>query len=304
MRAAIVTGADHGYFPMMHALLQTLVHARIDFANSLCVLDLGLTAEERAAIEGLGAELVRPGWWFDVPAPLRQQRYLGYAARPMIPACFPGHDVYLWLDADISVQDGQFVGDFLGHAQDGALAIVEESDPAYQTELYALRWHIGNAFRCFGLSDGLRLCLGRPINSGAFALRADAPHWAAWQRRYRYAVARAGRVNLDQHALMATLRLDGLPASYLPSTHNWICARSLPLWDDHRRIFCRPLPPFEPINVLHLAGRRKQEVHEIKTLQGGVIAMPLAYARPPSTDAEREDAIPLTRAPAFDAENA
>lgn len=280
MRAAIVTGADHAYFPLMHALLRTLSASRIEPACRLLVLDFGLTAEEIATIEALAIDVVRPNWWFDVPAALREPRNLGYAARPMIPACFPGYDAYLWLDADISVQGGRFVADFFRSAEQGALAIVEESDAAYGLEPYALKWRIGNAFRCFGLGDGLRICLGPQINSGAFALRADAPHWAAWRRHYEHAVKRAGRANLDQHALSATLALDGLPASFLSSTHNWICARSQPLWDEDREVFCRPSPPHDPISVLHLAGRRKTGRRDIQTLQGDIKPMTLTYASP------------------------
>ncbi|MEZ5931854.1 MAG: hypothetical protein R3F54_07890 [Alphaproteobacteria bacterium] len=278
MRTAIVTGADHGYFPLLHSLLQSLACSRLAPACPLLVLDFGLRPEELSAIEELAHDVVRPWWWFDAPSALRSSRNLGYAARPMVPAFFPGFEAYLWLDADISVQDGRFAVDFFQAAQHGALAVVEETDPSYRIEPYALKWHVGNAFRCFGVKGGLRLSLGRRINSGAFALCADAPHWAAWQRRYQTAVMRAGRANLDQHALMATLCLDGLPASRLASTHNWICARSEPIWDEDRQVFCRPLPPFEPISVLHLAGRQKEGVRAIRTLDGGVRSMPLSYA--------------------------
>ncbi|MGI9418364.1 MAG: hypothetical protein ACR2RA_11060 [Geminicoccaceae bacterium] len=278
MRAAIVTGADHGYFPLMHALLTTLGGSSAEPPFPLVVLDFGMEPEEVAAAKAMAARVVRPDWWFDAPAALRVPRNLGYAARPMIPNYFPGYDAYLWLDADISVRDDRFVLDFLRAAFDGTLAIVEEADPSYRAELYALKWRLGNAFRCFGPRDGLRICLGRQINSGAFALRADAPHWSAWRRHYRNAVTRAGRANLDQHALMATLHLEGLPATYLDSTHNWICARSQPIWDDQRRVFCRPLPPFEPISVLHLAGRQKHGTREIGLIGGGTRSMPLSYA--------------------------
>ena len=279
LRPAIVTGADHNYFPLMQALLRSLIRKHGP-AYPLLVLDFGMKPEQLAAIEPLAAKIVRPGWWFEAPSPLRLSRNLGYAARPMIPDYLPGYDVYLWLDADISVQDGRFASAFLQSAEQGALAIVEEVDPAYRTELYALKWWIGNAVRCFGISDGLRLSLRRPINSGAFALRADAPHWAAWRRHYESAVLHSGRANLDQHALMATLVLDGLPASLLGSCHNWICVRSQPIWDEDRQVFCRPCPPHEPISVLHFAGRQKDGLRDVKTLQGHVRTMPLSYARP------------------------
>jgi lipopolysaccharide biosynthesis glycosyltransferase len=280
LRAAIVTGADHGYFPMMHALLQTLVHNRGDGDYKLFAFDFGLEPEELAAVEALGVEVLKPDWWFDAPASVRQPRNLGYAARLQIPDYAPGYDAYLWLDADISVQNGAFITDFLEAASGGALAIVEEKDPSYKIELYALKWHIGNAFRSFGLADGFRICLSPSINAGVFALRADAPHWDVWRRHYQDAVMRSHRANLDQHALMAALCLDKLPVTYLKSTHNWICARSQPLWDNDRQVFCCPTAPHDPISVLHLAGREKEGVRPIKTLDGDVKSMALTYALP------------------------
>jgi hypothetical protein len=277
LRKAIVTGADHGYFPMMRRLLQSLGPSRKDTGCDLLVLDFGLKAEDIVAIEALTDDLVQPWWWFEAPKTLRTPRNLCYAARPMIPGYFPGYDAYLWLDADISVQDGHFVADFFRSAEHGALATIAETDTSYRAELYALKWHVGNAFRSFGFAAGLRLCLTRPINAGAFALRADAPHWQAWRNHYQRAVKRGVRANLDQHALLATLCLDGLPAECLDSTYNWICARREPLWDDDRQVFCRPVRPFDAISVLHLAGRQKEGVRSIRTMDGGIRTMPLAY---------------------------
>jgi len=288
LRAAIVTGADHGYFCLMLELLRSLAHSPGDVSYDLCVLDFGLEREEKAEVVALGARIMQPTWWFDAPDQLRLQRYLGYAARPMIPSYFPGYDTYIWLDADISVQDGRFTSTFIEAAQHGDLAVVEEADPSYRIELYALKWHLGNGFRCFGLADGLKFGLARAINTGAFALRADAPHWSVWQERYRSAVLCANRANLDQHSLMATLCLDGLPARYLDSRYNWICTRSQPLWDDDREVFCRPYAPFDPISVLHLAGRQKTGLWDIKTLNGDVKQMVLTYANPEPPFAETQ----------------
>lgn len=277
MRLAIVTGADHGYFDLMMGLIQTLTRSEVARDYQLCVLDFGLLPEQIAMAEDHGARLVRPGWEFRAPDELKVSRNLGYATRPRIPDYFPGYDMYLWMDADVSVQDGSFVSSFIASASDGAIAIAEEADPSYRVELYALKWQVGNAIRCFGLRHGLQLCRGRPINSGVFALRADAPLWQIWQRRYQQAVDRAARVNLDQHALMAALYLDDMPCRYLDSTHNWICTRSQPVWDEDQQVFRRPDAPYQPIKVLHLAGQQKSGLWDIKTLAGGMKRMPLSY---------------------------
>jgi hypothetical protein len=278
VRLAIVTGADRVYFDMMHELLATLSASDLGADCSINVLDFGLLPEQVDLAERCHATVVRPTWLFEAPDALRTQANLGYATRPMLPRYFPGHDMYLWADADVSVQDAGFIAPFVAAASNGALAIAEEVDRSYRFEPYALKWQIGNALRCFGLRRGLTLCLKRPINSGIFALRGDAPHWSVWQQRYQQAVRRAGRVNLDQHALMAALYLDGLPCHYLNSTHNWICTRSQPLWDDTRQVFCRPDPPHDPISALHLAGRYKNRLWDIKTLEGKTRPMHLSYA--------------------------
>ena len=282
MRLAIITGADSVYFDLMHDLLATLSLAKVDLDHELCVLDLGLTSDQIAITEGFGATVVRPDWVFDVPEALRTSANLGYGARPVLPEYFPGHDMYLWLDADISVQDGQFLSAFVASASDGHLAIAEEVDRSYRLEAYALKWQLGNAFRCFGLWGGLKLSLGRPINAGVFALSAEAPHWRIWRERYQQAVKRAGRVNLDQHALMAALYLDHLPCRYLDSTHNWICARSQPLWDETNLAFCRPYAPFDKIHVLHLAGRHKNKLWDIETRGGAIEPMRLSLCQAPA----------------------
>ncbi|MGH1481764.1 MAG: hypothetical protein ACRBM6_24045 [Geminicoccales bacterium] len=279
MRLAIITGADSAYFELMEKLLTALSSARAGQSYDLCVLDFGLSADQVATATGFGATVVRPEWAFDAPANVRTTSNLGYGTRPILPRYFPGYDLYLWLDADISVQDDKFISSFTAASMDGSLAIAEEVDRSYQLEPYALKWQIGNAFRCFGIRDGLKLCLGRPINSGVFALRGDAPHWAIWQQRYQQAIDRAGRANLDQHALMAALYLDDMPCRYLDSTHNWICTRSQPLWDEVDQVFRRPYAPFEKIDVLHLAGRHKDKLWDVKTLRGATRRMYLSYCR-------------------------
>ncbi|MGI9449132.1 MAG: hypothetical protein ACR2QH_00500 [Geminicoccaceae bacterium] len=277
MRLAVITGADSVYFDLMHELLRTLSAADIDLDYALCVLDFGLLPEQTALAERYGAAVKCPKWRFDAPDALKTDANLSYATRPLLPHCFPGYDIYLWLDADISVQDGRFISTFVEAALEGRLAIAEEVDPCYRLEPYALKWQIGNAFRCFGFRGGLALCRGRPINSGVFALRSDAPHWSKWQERYQQAIDHTHRANLDQHALMAALYLDEMPCHYLNSTYNWICGRSQPLWDEARQVFCRPHAPFEKINVLHLAGREKNKLWDIKTRAGAIQQMRLSY---------------------------
>ncbi len=277
MRIAIVTGADRNYFDFMYEVIKTLDVPDNPLTCQICVLDFGLLPEQIEKIEQHHVLIRQPSWTFQAPDDLRTSANLGYATRPVLPEYFPGFDMYLWLDADVSIRSHDFIADVVQAAGGGVLAIAEEVDRSYGYEPHAVKWQIGNAFRCFGLKQGLKLCLGRAINSGVFALAANAPHWAVWQQRYQEAVDRAGKVNLDQHALMAVLYLDDLPCRYLDSRYNWICTRSAPLWDARRGAFCRPYAPYDVIEVLHLAGRDKTGPRAIRTLEGRTESMQLSY---------------------------
>lgn len=279
VRLAIVTGADHFYFDLMYEVIKTLDTSDNPLNYNICVLDFGLHPEQIALIEQHQALIKHPTWMFEASDHLKTQANLGYATRPVLPSYFPGFDMYLWLDADVSIRDHTFIPKMIEAASGGSLAIAEEVDRTYAYEPHAVKWQVGNAFRCFGLRQGLKLCLGRAINSGVFALEAEAPHWSAWQARYQQAVDRAQKVNLDQHALMAVLYLDRLPCHYLDNTYNWICTRSQPVWDEARQAFCRPYAPHDVIQVLHLAGRNKRQPRSIRTLAGEMEEMQLSYAK-------------------------
>jgi len=54
-------------------------------------------------------------------------------ARPYLPKHFPGHAVYLWIDADAWVQDDTVLDIFVSGARRGMLAVVPEVDRGYWT---------------------------------------------------------------------------------------------------------------------------------------------------------------------------
>ena len=252
------------------------------------VLDLGLGADQCAWLAARGATLVEPGWDVDlsghagVPA-----HYRAMTARPFLPRYFPGFDTILWLDADTWVQDDSVVPWFLDAAAAGKLAIVPELDRSYWTMFKPPKlW--GQNQKSFAWSYGARLGyrLGRnPIlNSGAFALAADAPHWALWaaahrraltRRRFGASLARSLYFFIaEQTALNYVVFADKQPVTLLPAIANWFVAKGHPHWDAARGMLVEPNAPHAPLGIVHLAGVGvKDRMWTLPSLQGGTVAL-------------------------------
>ena len=82
---------------------------------ALGILDCGLTEEQRAWFAGAGRDSssCRSGTsTFPARAKLKDG-YKALTARPFLPRYFPGFDLYLWIDADCWVQQGDAMALFL-----------------------------------------------------------------------------------------------------------------------------------------------------------------------------------------------
>lgn len=265
--AILVTGADATYFDLLFDLLRSLAAHGALTRYDMGVLDFGLTDEQRALIAPYARHVVRPGWDLDVPPALKRDGDLGRISRPFLPKYFPNYPYYVWIDADIWVQNASFIDDYLAAARQTGFAIVREREPAYRVQPWLISWSIKNFVAMFGPWRGVYLTCCEPINNGLFALKADAPHWQAWAKYYQAGLNRSGKL-YNQFSLAAAIHLDRLPVAYMPGTHNWICDRGFPMWDPERRLFCSPYAKHEPIAVMHLAGPAKSGRYRIRTTDG------------------------------------
>lgn len=280
----VVTAADAGYFGLLRDLIGSLDGTGLPIG----VFDVGLDTGQRRWLESLGCTLVIPGWDVDFPGRERMPAYYtSLASRPYVPRHFPGHDVYLWLDSDLWVQDTAVLGWYVDAARRGELAIVPELDRSYWSVHQPPRlW--GQNQRAFawsyGLCAGYRLGCRPVLNGGAFALRGDSPHWQVWAKAHAHALQRrswwrrpVGPQNFntflsEQTALNKVVYEDRLPATFLPALANWFCYGSVPWWDAQRRVLVEPNAPYTPLGIVHLAGfGMKTRVFEVPILQGGTL---------------------------------
>ena len=251
-----ITGGDAAYFELMRDCIGSLRSTAEGRGLALGVLDCGLTDEQRAWCRAEGATLVVPQWDFDFPGRAKlKDGYKALTARPFLPRYFPGFDLYLWIDGDCWVQQGDALSLFLAAARTGALAVAPEIHRSMRHYRHAWKEFSsinGAAYAaCFGKATAERLIRYPLINAGVFALKVDAPHWTGWAGLLGEALQRSTDMT-DQITLNVLVYDKGFACEPLPSRCNWPVHHATPAWDAERSLFVEPAMPYEPLGILHL----------------------------------------------------
>ena len=274
---AVVSAADTTYFDLLQGTIGSLRDRVSGRDIRLYVFDLGLSEAQRRWLLVQGVVLRHPDGLpgcEDLPIHLR-----AFLSRCRIPELFPGHDFYLWIDADAWIQHSDAVELYLEGARRTGFAATPEVDPAYD-ETVVLTAH-RRPFAMFGAAalEGLRAT--GPLNAGVFAGRAGAPHWQEWRRLIAAAVGKTRDLNLlfllDQTALTLACTRRGLPTALLPSTCNWIAHFALPMVSDDGRVLLRPLPPHERLGIVHQTWFTKRDFFALRRRGGGVLSRTVSY---------------------------
>jgi hypothetical protein len=256
-RPIIVSGADSGYFGLLRGCIRSIRDKPEGASIELGVLDVGLDEAERGWLEGQGAKIVVPGWDIDFPgreaAPRHRQAQYG---RPFLPRYFPGHDPYLWIDADAWVQDWRAVELFLRGAAQGEIAIVPEIDRSYRNFFHAreeFQGVIGEGYRAIFEEEVAAGLTHLPLlNSGVFALAAGAPHWQAWADILTASLQRSQDSLIDQSTLNHVIYEQELPAHFLPAWCNWVCHHAAPIRHGVEGFLSEPNLPYLKLGIVHL----------------------------------------------------
>lgn len=255
-RTIAITGGDAGYFDLIKDCVGSLRATTEGQALALGVLDCGLTGEQRAWCLDQGAAVVVPGWDFDFPGRDKlKDGYKALTARPFLPRYFPDFDLYLWIDGDCWVQQGDAIALFERAARTGALAAAPEIHRSMRHYRHA--WGEfssinGAAYEsCFDRETAERLIRYPMINAGVFALAAEAPHWGGWADVMGEALQRSTNM-ADQVALNVLVYDRGFACEPLPSRCNWPVHHATPAWDAERSLFVEPAMPYEALGILHL----------------------------------------------------
>ena len=281
-RSIVVTGGDSRYFPLMREAILSVRSKPQGQSVDLGVLDCGLSPDEAAWCKGQGACLVEPGWDVAFGAGLTvHPSFRAMTARPHLRRYFPGYDIYVWLDADVWLQEWAALALFMEAAGLGDIAIVPEMHRSYRNFRDGrddFEGANGAAYAAAYGADAAHSLIRRPLNNaGVFAMTADSPAWETWAAALADGAQRSANM-IDQIALNAAIHDGRIRDVRLPPTCNWIAHLATPAWHAESGAFVEPDPPYEPIGILHLTLDTKwASAVDVCTVSGGMSPRSLRY---------------------------
>ena len=290
----IVSSADSKYFFLLKELFLSLDKSGILSDYQFSILDTGLTEEQRFFFLDNSVIIKEAIWNTSVPKfkILGRDNLKTQVARAYLPDYFENYKLYIWLDADMWLNDIKSFNLYEKGAFNNKLTIVPQSDRAYVKNAN-VEWLFGfpkkiktinykNISKSISKSLGRKYAFHSTLNAGAFAINDNVNIWKCFQKNIKLA-AKKGRIfGTDQVALALSIYEDGLPSEFLPAYCNWMCEFNMPKFDSEKGQFVEPYIPNHPIALVHLAGLDdirldKNILSDVETLDGLQIKKSLRF---------------------------
>ena len=290
----IVSSADSKYFFLLKELFLSLDKSGVLSDYQFSILDTGLTEEQKVFFLD-NSVIIKEAIW-NTPVPnfkiLGRDNLKTQVARAYLPNYFEDYKLYIWLDADMWLNDIKSFNLYEKGAFNNKLTIVPQSDRAYVKNAN-VEWLFGfpkkiktinykNISKSISKSLGRKYAFHSTLNAGAFAINDNVNIWKCFQKNIKLA-AKKGRIfGTDQVALALSIYEDGLPSEFLPAYCNWMCEFNMPKFDNNKSQFVEPYIPNHPIALVHLAGldnirKDKSILSNVKTIDGLQIKKSLRY---------------------------
>ncbi len=290
----IVSSCDSKYFHLLKELFLSIQKTNLFNEYDFAVLDTGMDLNQLNYLKDNKVIIAKARWDVKVPKYkiLGRNHLKTQTARAFLPDYFPNFKIYIWLDADLWLND---VNSFLLYekgAFKNSLAITPQVDRAYY-KLASVEWFFNFPkriktinYKNIGKSVSKKLAkkyaFHATLNAGAFAIKSNSLIWDVFQKNVKLASKKGRIFGTDQVALALSVYEDKIPTEFLPSYCNWMCEFNLPFFDENKKMFIEPYLPHNPIALIHLAGldeirSNKDMLSSIKTLNGNVIKRSLRF---------------------------
>ena len=290
----IVSSSDSKYFFLLKELFLSLDKSGILSEYQFAILDTGLLEEQKIFFLDNNV-IIKEAIW-NTPVPkfkiLGRDNLKTQVARAYLPDYFEDYKLYIWLDADMWLNDVNSFSFYEKGALNDKLTIVPQSDRAYVKNAN-VEWLFGfpkkiktinykNISKSISSSLGRKYAFHSTLNAGAFAINNNSRIWECFQKNIKLA-AKKGRIfGTDQVALALSIYEDNIPSEFLPAYCNWMCEFNMPKFDIDKGQFVEPYIPNHPITLVHLAGlddirQDKDLLSNIETLDGLRIKKSLRY---------------------------
>ena len=296
----IVSLADSNYFPLLEELINSVKKFKESENVAICILDAGLTKEQKESLSNKVDEVKSAEWDIEVPGyKVNNKEWLkSQVSRAFLPKYFPNYEKYLWIDCDAWVNDWNSVELYLKACDNGKLGITQTIGPGYKITS-KVNWLIGklaviksqnfkHAIKSkIGYAKARKLAFAPHINIGVFSLEKNSKAWSLWQKNLAIALKAGNIFGSEGLAINMSVYIDDLETEFLPLNCNWITSNLLPKFDEQKEIFVEPYLPNYKIGIMHLAAgiwkdgkdmRINKEIKiEIKTLDNKKILKSLRY---------------------------
>ena len=296
----IVSLADSNYFELLNELVDSIKKFEKSKETAICILDAGLTEDQKKILSKKVDEIKSAEWDIEVPAfKVKEKEWLkSQVSRAFLPKYFPNYEKYLWIDCDAWVNDWDSVELYFKACENGKLGITQTLGPGYKI-MSKVNWIFGkiaiiksqnfkHAVKSkIGLSKARKLAFAPHINIGVFSLEKNSPGWMSWQKNLEQTLKSGNIFGSEGLAINMSVYIDDLETEFLPLNCNWIASNLLPKFDEIQDTFVEPYLPNYKIGIMHLAAgiwdgdmdmRLNKEVKiNIQSIQNNSLSKSLRY---------------------------
>ena len=262
----IVSLADSNYFDLLNELVDSILKFPEGKEVDICILDAGLSDEQKKILSNKVKEIKKAEWDIEVPGyKVGQKEWLkSQVARAFLPKYFPGYKKYLWIDCDAWVQDWSSVELYFKACESGKLGITQTMGPGYRI-MSKVKWLFGKVaviksqnFKHaisskIGTENARKLAFAPHINIGVFSLEENSPCWKNWQKNLTKTLSSGKIFGSEGLAINMSVYIDEIETEFLPLNSNWIASNLLPRYDEQKQHFVEPFLPNTKIGIMHLA---------------------------------------------------
>ena len=262
----IVSLADANYFPLLEELIDSVKRFKQSDNVAICVLDAGLTEEQKKKISKKIDEIKSAEWDIKVPEnKVKNKDWLkSQVSRAFLPKYFPNYEKYLWIDCDAWVNDWDCVELYFKACDNGKLGITQTIGPGYKITS-KVNWLVGklaiiksqnfkHAVKSkIGYDKARKLAFAPHINIGVFSLEKNSKCWSSWQNNLSKTLKAGNIFGSEGLAINMSVYIDDLETEFLPLNCNWITSNLLPKYDENQKTFVEPYLPNYKIGIMHLA---------------------------------------------------
>ena len=296
----IVSLADSNYFSLLDELINSIKRFKESSNVAICILDAGLTIEQKETLSTKVDEIKSAEWDIEVPdSKVKGREWLkSQVSRAFLPKYFPSYEKYLWIDCDAWVNDWNTIEIYFKACNDGKLGITQTIGPGYKITS-RVNWIIGklaiiksqnfkHAVKSnISYAKARKLAFAPHINIGVFSLEKNSASWISWQKNLEQTLKGGDIFGSEQLAMNMSVYIDDIETEFLPLNCNWITSNLLPKFDEENSTFVEPYLPHYKIGIMHLAAgiwkdkkdmRLNKEITiDIKTLKGKTLSKSLRF---------------------------